>query len=188
MNWRNIFKPSEILTASDRADLERLEDSTKQLRELAARIDRDWPDSTSRISKIRDLTAELCTRPTDADLYRRLEIAACMPSNVQNGYQHREAALGEIGAAIETKLQPSVEIVRRVLRRALEQAEAELKRTEGKERKLADDEGYNYSPSGRVLALQARVLDLRNAVAAKYGHEGAIQSPGGWRERLAEWL
>jgi hypothetical protein len=39
-----------------------------------------------------------------------------------------------------------------------------------------------------VLSLQQRVLELRNAVAAKYPIEGAIQHPGGWRQRLAEWL
>ena len=188
MNWKTLFKPAEILTASDRAELERLDDSTKQLRELAARIDRDWTDAGSRVDRIRDLAAELCTRPNDAELYRRLEVAACMPSNIQTGYQHREAALGSIHAAIETKLEPSVEIVRRVLARALDAAEAELRKTEKHERKLAEEEGYNFSPSGRVLALQGRVLELRNAVAAKYRHEGAIQGPGGWRERLREWL
>lgn len=188
MNWKSIFKTSEILTASDRLELEKIEDSTKQLRELAARIDRDWPDAPSRISKIRDLAAELCLRPTDPELYRRMETAACMPSVPASGYQHREAALGVIGEAIETKLEPSIAIVRRVLARALEQAEAELKRTEAKERKTAEDEGYGYSPTGRILALQARVLDLRNAVAAKYRHEGAVQNPGDWRVRLSEWL
>ena len=39
MNWKALFKPTEILTAADRAELERLEDSTKQLRDLAARIE-----------------------------------------------------------------------------------------------------------------------------------------------------
>jgi hypothetical protein len=188
MNWKNLFKPSEILTASDRAELEKLDDSTQQLRDLASRIHREWPDATSRIDRIRDLTSELCTRPNDADLYRRLEVAACMPSNPQTGYQHKEAALGSISKAIEAKLEPSVGIVRRVLGRALDAAEAELKKTEKQERKLAEEEGYNFSPSGRVLALQARVLELRNAVAQKYASEGAIQNPPGWRDRLREWL
>jgi len=188
MNWKNLFKPAEILTASDRAELEKLDASTADLTALSDRILRDWTDAASRVDRIRDLAAELCARPNDAELYRRLEVAACMPSNIQTGYQHKEAALGAIGAAIEAKLEPSVEIVRRVLGRALEAAEAELRKTEKHERKLAEEEGYAYSPSGRVLALQGRVLELRNAVAAKYKHEGAVQNPGSWRQRLREWL
>ena len=188
MNWKNLIKPAEIFTANDRAELEKLDASTADLTALSDRIHRDWTDATSRIDRIRELAAELCTRPSDAELYRRLEVAACMPSNLHTGYQHKEAALGAIGAAIEAKLEPGAEIVRRVLRRALDAAEAELKKTEKQERKLADEEGYNFSPSGRVLALQGRVLELRNAVAAKYKHEGAVQNPGSWRERLREWL
>jgi len=38
------------------------------------------------------------------------------------------------------------------------------------------------------MALQGRVLELRNAIAAKYKFEGAIQEPSHWRERLREWL
>jgi hypothetical protein len=188
MNWRNIFKPSEILTSGDRAELEKLDAATSDLRVLADRIHREWPDALNRIERIRSLAELLCTRPNDAELYRKLEMAAAFPSHVQTGFQHKEAALGTIHAAIEAKLEPSAEIVRRVLSRALAVAEGELRKTEKSERKLAEDEGYAFSPSGRILALQARVLELRNAVAAKYKHEGGIQNPPEWRERLREWL
>ena len=185
MNWKNLFKPSEILTASDRAELEKLDESTKQLRELAHRIEREWPGRSGRYDRLRDVASRLADNPGDRDLYRQLEVAASMPPDID---QLRDLALREISGRIEAKLEPSVEIVRRVLGRALDAAEAELKKTEKQERKLAEEEGYAFSPSGRVLALQARVLELRNAVAAKYGNEGAIQSPPGWRERLREWL
>ena len=188
MNWKVLFKTADILTAADRAELERLEDSTKQLRDLAARIDRDFPDAGKRQDRIRELAEQLCERPDDADLYRQLQVTACMPSNPATGYQHRDLALGAIHGAIAARMIPAADVVRRVLRRALEAAEGELKKTEGRERRDAEQEGYNYSPSGRVQALQQRVLQLRNEIASKYSQEGAIVGPPSWRERLAEWL
>ncbi|NBT35459.1 MAG: hypothetical protein EBT03_07955 [Betaproteobacteria bacterium] len=188
MNWKKLFPVGDILTASDRQELERLEAGTSELRELEARIDRDWTEANNRIDRIRDLAAMLCTRPKDTELYRRLEVAACMPSHPASGHQHKEAALGAIRAAIADKMLPEVPVVRRVLSRALDAAERELAKQEKKEREAAEAEDFNYSPSGRVLSLQQRVLELRNAVAARYSIEGAVQGPGGWRQRLAEWL
>ena len=185
MNWKNIFKPAEIVTASDRAELERLEDSTKQLRELAARID-GWPSRHGRIEHVRELAGRLADNPADPELYRRLELAATMPQEIDT---YRDAAQSEIGGRIEAAMHPQHAIVRRCLTRALEQAEAELKKTESRERKQAAEEDYSYTPTGKVLALQQRVLELRNAVAAPIpGEERCIQSPGSWRERLREWL
>lgn len=188
MNWRNLFKPSDILTDADRAELEKLDASTAKLRDLQAKITREWPTAAERQSWLRDQAEELAKTPDDADLYRRMEITACMPDGLQTGWQHKEIVLGALGARIEEILQPSVEVVRRVLRRALSAAEAELKKVEARERKEAEAEGYNYSPSGKVQALQGRVLSLRNEVAAKYKFEGSVQDPAPWRERLAEWL
>lgn len=189
MNWNKLFGKNEILTPGDREALERLDESTKELRDLAARIDRDFPTSTNRENRVRELAAAVAERPQDAEAYRQMQIAAAMPSSHQHGFQHREWALGPVNERIEERLRPQHEIVRRVLRRALEQTEAELKKTEGRERKQAEEEGYSFSPSGRVIALQQRILGLRNAVAQPVpGEDGCIQSPGHWRERLREWL
>lgn len=188
MNWRKLFAPSEIFTESDKAELEKLEASTAKLRALSAKIDQEWPASTYRLDRLRELAGALAEDPDNAELYRRLEITACMPSALTSGYQHRDIALGRIGEKIEEIMAPESEIVRRVLRRALEKAEAELRKVEASERKTAEAEQFDYVPSGKVLALQGRVLALRNGVAQKYKSEGAVQNPEGWRVRLAEFL
>ena len=113
---------------------------------------------------------------------------AWFPSDLTNGHRSREAVLGAIGRAIQEKMRPEIPIVRRVLSKALEATERELEKQTAKERKEADGEGFNFSPSGRIQELQRKVLSLRNEVARQYSHEGAVQHPGGWRIRLADWL
>lgn len=188
MNWRNLFKPSEILTDADRAELEAVEKKAEPYLDVRKKIERDFIPSMHRIGHLQGLAEQLVGDIKNEELYQRMIIAACMPSNLQTGYQHIEAAVGPFDAKVEEIRQGTVEIVRRVFKRALSRAEDELKKIEGRERKEADAEGYNYSPSGKVMALQGRVLELRNAIAAKYKFEGANQEPGHWRERLAEWL
>jgi hypothetical protein len=70
----------------------------------------------------------------------------------------------------------------------LEATERELEKQTSKEKREASSEGFTFSPSGRVLDLQKRVLDLRNQVSEKYPGEGAVQHPGHWESRLADYL
>jgi len=186
--WKTLFKPSEILTQSDRDELATLEKKTEPYRTILTRIDEDFVTSMNRIGKLQELAGKLAEDPTNEKIYQRMIHTACMPSSLQTGYQHMEAAASPIQAKIEEVLQPAAEIVRRVLKRALSVAEGELKKVEGRERKEAEEQGYNYSPSGKVMALQSRVMELRNAIASKYKFEGATQDQAPWRERLREWL
>ena len=188
MIWNKLFAKGEILTEADKHELEALEKKAAPYRKIRERIERDFVPAMHRIGHLQGLAGELVQDIENEDLYQRMIICACMPSNIQTGYQHLEAAKQPLDAKIEEVLLPSIDVVRRVLRRALSRAEDELKKTESKERKEAEAEGFTYSPSGRVQALQARVLDLRNAIACKYRHEGATQGPGSWQERLKEWL
>jgi hypothetical protein len=70
----------------------------------------------------------------------------------------------------------------------LEATERELEKQTSREKKEAESEGFTFSPSGRILDLQKRVLDLRNQVDAKYPEEGAVEHPGHWESRLADYL
>jgi len=188
MIWDKLFAKGEILTANDRAELEANEKKTEPYRKVRQKIDRDFVSSSDRLDYLQALAADLVRDLENAEIYERMIHTAAMPSHPHFGHQHRDAAARPFDAKIEEILQETVPIVRRVLQRALSAAEAELRKVEGRERKDADQDGYNYSPSGKVLALQGRVLELRNGIAAKYKFEGAIQDPAGWRERLAEWL
>jgi hypothetical protein len=189
MSWLSIFKKGEILTQGDRSELETLEAKTTDLRKIIDKIDREWPVSTSRQDRLRDLAGQLAETPNDQELLHRLTITACMPSNLQHGYQHRDIVLGRLGEKVEELMSPQHAIIRRVFRRALDVAEAELKRVESKEKKIADDEGVQFVPSGKILALQNRILSLRNEIALPVpNEEGCHQHPGGWRDRLREWV
>jgi len=187
MNWKALFG-AEVVSAGEREKLEQLDKSTKPLRDLCERIRTEWPDSMRRIERIQELAAKLAQRPGDEAVYHQMTIAACMPSNVQSGYQHRDAALGVLEREIDKTTGPGHEIVRRCLRRALDQAESELRKTESREQKLAADEGYSYSPSGRVQALQKKVLSLRNEVARPVFGEEGFNGCDHWKIRLSEYL
>lgn len=189
MSWLNIFKKGEIFTQGDRAELEQLEQKTADLRRVMAKIDREWPVATSRADRLRELAGQLAEQPDDQEVLHRLTITACMPSNLQNGYQHRDIVLGRLNEKMQEVMAPQHDIVRRVFRRALGVAEDGLRKTETAEKKVAKEEGVDFVPSGKVLALQKRILDLRNAIARPIpNEEGCIVPPEGWRERLSEWL
>lgn len=188
MIWNKLFAKGEILTQGDREELEALEKKAEPYRKIRERIEKDFIPAMHRIGHLQGLAGQLVQDIQNEDLYQRMLICACMPSNLQTGYQHLDAAKHPFDEKIEQVLLPSIDVVRRVLKRALSRAEDELKKTEAKERKEAETEGFPYSPSGRVQALQTRVLELRNGIAAQYRHEGAIQGPGPWQERLKEWL
>lgn len=188
MSWLSIFKKGDILTQGDRDELQKIEASTDDLRKLSERIEREWCTSMERPTRLRELAEKLAQDPHDQEVFNRLTLTATMPSSLNSGWQHRDIVLGVLNEKIEERLQPSVDVVRRVYSRALGMAEAELKKVESREKREAETEGFTYSPSGRVQALQGRVLVLRNAIATKYKHEGAIQNPAPWQERLKEWL
>jgi len=189
MNWKTLFKPGDILTAGDRAELERIDKKAEQHRALIERIWEEWPTATERMETLEKYAYKLAETPTDETLFQKCTVVVCMPSDPSFGYQHRDRVTAILADKIAEILSPQAAVVRRVLSRALDAAEKELKKTETREKALAAEEGYDYSPSGRVLALQKRVLDLRNSVAARYpGEENCVQHPGTWQERLKEWL
>lgn len=189
MNWRKLFPVGDILPAGERQELEKLEQGTAELRKWADKIEAEWPkDSADRNERLRAMAEVFAGHPTP-ELYAKLTALAGFPSQPANSCFARERVLGAIHEQVQRLMEPERPIVRRVLARAQDAAERELAKQEKTEQAAAAAEGFVYSPSGRVLALQERVLALRNAVAAHYpGNEGAIQHPGGWRLRLAEWL
>ena len=189
MNWKTLFKPADILTAGDKAELEKIDKKAEAHRALIERIREEWPTAIERMDRLEQLGNKLAEAPTDEALFQKCSFVAAMPSDPLHGYQHRDKVCAIIQRKIDEILRPQERIVRRVIGRALDAAESELKKTESGEKGQAREEGFDYSPSGRVLALQKRVLELRNAVAAVYpGEEGFINHPGDWQARLSEWL
>lgn len=188
MNWKNLFKPSEILTQTDREELEQVEKRTLPFVKVREKIEKDFVMAPDRIGRLQAIAEDYIKNIQDESLYQRMLTVAGMPSHPATGYQHHSAVAVPFDQKIEEILNDSVPVVRRVLGRALSRAEDELRKIEKKEQDEAKTEGYAYLPSGKVQALQQRVLGLRNAVNEKYRFEGSTQNPPHWRERLAEWL
>jgi hypothetical protein len=189
MNWSKLFGKTEILTAADRSQLEAIDASAEDLRQLETRISEHLVVAQGRQARIMALATALAEDPGNRQLFDDLRLACAMPSHPATGYQHRDWALGAVAAKIEERLRPQHAIVRRVLRRGLEAAEAELARSERRERGEADEGGFEYSPSGKIVAIQRRIRELRNAVAQPIpGEDGCIQPPAPWRDRLRDFL
>jgi hypothetical protein len=186
--FNKLFAKKEVVTEGDLAELAALETTVEKLRTARARAQADLVTASGRLEALRAAAEELARDCSNAALYEKVLRISAMPSNPATGWQHAEVVLTVLDAAIRERLQPAAEIVRRCLRRALSKVEAELAAAEKRERNEATAEGYNFSASGRILALQEKVLDLRNQVAARYQFEGALSDPGSWQERLAAWV
>jgi len=187
MNWRKLLPVGEIFPAGERKELEKLVESCSELRKWEQRILQEWPkDASDRENRLHEVGGEFAKKPT-REGYEKLTTLAGFPTQVI-GWGPRDVVLGAIHREIEEKMKPEVPIVRRVLGRALEATERELEKQTNKERKEAEADGYSFSPSGKILDLQKRILELRNQVDAKYPDEGAIQHPGHWESRLADYL
>jgi len=79
MNWRNIFKPADILTAADLAELEKIDKKATQHRALIERIRDEWPTANERIDALERLGQKLAEAPTDEALFHRCTMVAAMP-------------------------------------------------------------------------------------------------------------
>ena len=133
MNWKNLFKPSEILTQLDREELEQIEKRALPFVKVRAKIEKDFVTAMDRIGALQAIAGDYIKNIQDESLYQRMLMIAGMPSNVQTGYQHREAVAVPFDQKIEEILNDSVPVVRRVLGRALSRVEDELRKVEKKE-------------------------------------------------------
>ena len=187
MNWRKLLPVGEIFPAGERRELEKLVESCSELRKWEQRLLQEWPkDASDRENRLRDVGAEFAQKPTrEGD--EKLTILAGFPTQF-TGWGPRDIVLGAIHREIAEKMKPEAPIVRKVLKRALDATERELEKQTAKEKKESESEGFSFSPSGRILDLQKRVMDLRNQVDATYPDEGAVQHPGHWESRLADYL
>lgn len=188
MNWKALFKGGDIISAADKAEMERLDKGTEAHRKLCARISEDFITSMERIGRLQALAGILVEKPDDEKTYQKMLLTAAMPSNLQTGYQHRDAALQVIEDRIKDLSAPQHAIVRKCLKKALGTAEEELRRVEKKEKDEAKAEEFDYVPSGRVLALQQKILGLRNEIARPIPGEEFFNGLPHWTERLREWL
>ena len=189
MDWSKIFGKSEHLSPSEKTALEDLDKSCLELKGWHKRVSDTWPkNSDDRLGKIRSLSELFATHPSEK-LHDEILMVQNFSAWPNGSWQGREALLDAIGLEISRKMEPQYDICKRVLRRALSQAEDELKKLEKRDKAEALEAGFEYSASGKVLALQKRVLGLRNDIGAPTPTEaGCVIGPLHWRERLKEYL
>jgi len=188
MNWKKLFEPRKILTDSDRAELEKIDEAAAPYQRLLDTLPAQMPGGIDREGRLFALAGRLAEDPTNRELADQYKWTAAMPAHPHFCQRHLEILQTTIGEKIQRLFEPQGAICRRILQRALEQAEAELKKSDAQERKAAEADGFPFSPSGKVLALQQRVLQLRNEVAAKIPGEPDYHSLPHWRQRLADFL
>jgi hypothetical protein len=189
MDWSKIFGKSDHLSPSEKTALEDLDKNCIELRAWHKRISDTWPkNSEDRLGKIRSLSELFAKHPSEKlhDEILKIQNFSAWPNG---SWQGREALLDAINLEINRKMEPQYDICKRVLRRALSQAEDELKKVEKRDKAEAQEAGFEYSASGKVLALQKRILGLRNEIEAPTPFEaGCIVGPLHWRERLKEFI
>ena len=190
MSWiGKILKGGDIFPESERKTLEALEAKCEPYKKILARINDEWVEALHRHGRIEALANQLAGDPTNDVIFQKMTVAACMPTDLRTGRNHLDFAEKPICERIDRIMAPERDFVRKVLQRALSLAESELRKIEKAEQKTAQEEGFEYIPSGKVASLQNEILGLRGAIKEPYpGEENFYRHPGNWRERLKNYL
>jgi len=164
MNWKKYFGGRESITAAERQKLEQIDQAIAPQREALEIVKKRFSNSyeTRRIW-IRERSAAYASAPTPEKLDAIIE-AASFNAEPRWAQLEFEIVTGALQAVIDTKLSAGHDTIRAIYRRELSRCEDELKTTTATNKGKAAELGIDYSPDSITLALERRVLDLRNAV------------------------
>jgi len=185
---RKLFEGGKIFSDTDRGELAKMDDAAAPYTQLLDKLLPRLNGTQSRQDRLFTLAAQLVENPTDEKLAEEYRWCAALPSNPIFSLRHVEILTTAVSEKQRQLCEPQGAIVRRVFQKALARAEAELKKVETTEREEARAGGYDYSPSGRVLGLQQKVLQYRNEAAVPIPGEENYHGAPHWRQRLAEFL
>jgi len=180
MNWKKYFGGRESITAAERQKLEQIDQSIAPQREALEIVKKRFSNSyeTRRIW-IRERSQAYASAPTPEKLDAIIE-AASFNADALWAQLEFEIVTGALHAVIDVKLGAGHETIRAIYRRELTRSEDELNSTQKTAKAKAEELGIEYTPDSIILALERRVLDLRNAVEKR---QFAY-----WREELAGLL
>jgi len=165
INWKKYFGGREAITAAERQKLEQIDQSlspqTEALKTVKTRFSNSYE---TRRGWIRERSEAYAASPTPEKFAHLLEAVSFNGEPLWAQLEF-ETVTGYLQAVIDTKLSAGHETIRAVYRRELSRCEDELKTTTATNKGKAAELGIDYSPDSIALALERRVLDLRNAVA-----------------------
>jgi len=165
INWKKYFGGREAVTAAERQKLEQIDQSlspqTEALKTVKTRFSNSYD---TRAIWIRARSEAYASSPTPEKFAHLLE-AVSFNAEPRWAQLEFEIVTGALQAVIDTKLSVGHDTIRAIYRRELSRCEDELKTTTATNKGKAAELGIDYSPDSITLALERRVLDLRNAVA-----------------------
>ena len=165
INWKKYFGGREAVTAAERQKLEQIDQSLSPQTEALALVKTRFSNSyETRRDWIRQRAEAYAASPTSEKFAAILEAASFNAEPLWAKLEF-ETVTGALQAVIDLKLSAGHEVIRGVYRRELSRSEDELNSTRKTGKGKAEELGVEYSPDSIVLALERRVLDLRNAVA-----------------------
>ena len=165
INWKKYFGGREAVTAAERQKLEQIDQSLSPQTEALALVKKRFSNSyETRRDWIRERSEAYASSPTPEKFAAILEAASFNAEPLWAKLEF-ETVTGALQAVVDTKLSAGHETIRGIYRRELSRCEDELKSTTATNRGKAAELGIDYSPDSITLALERRVLDLRNAVA-----------------------
>ena len=180
INWKKYFGGREAITSAERQKLELIDQATIPQREAIECVKARFSNGyETRLDWIRQRSENYADAPTPEKFDSLLE-AVGFNAEPRWAQLESEIVLGNLHNVINTKLAASYSTIRAIYRRELSRCEDELKTTNAANKAKADELGIDYAPDSITIALERRVLDLRNAVAKeKFAH---------WKEELAGLL
>ena len=180
MNFQKLFSTKLGPTPAEAKTLRDLDESTEPLKAWKDKVSQAFPATAEeRKSKIQALAVTFANKPDPAS-FEELKRTATLGQYAPTGRDDRNLILEALGGQIVQRMAPQGDIIRAVIRRSAEALEKQMREVTAREKKECDEVGIPWQASGVVMALQAKVLDLRN--------RGAKESFGHWKDELADLL
>ena len=165
INWKKYFGGREAVTAAERQKLEQIDQSLSPQAEALALVKKRFSNSyETRRDWIRQRSEAYASTPTPEKFASLLE-AVSFNADPLWAQLEGDIVTGSLQAVVDIKLSAGHETIRAIYRRELSRCEDELKATTATNKGKASELGIDYSPDSITLALERRVLDLRNAAA-----------------------
>lgn len=180
MNFQKLFQTKVGLTATEKKTLEALDNSTEPLKAWRDKVVQAFPATgEERRAKLQELAVAFANKP-DQEGLEELKKTATLGQNPTTSREDQALILAELEKRIAERMTPQAEVIRAVVKRSAGALERQMCEMMIREKKDCDELALPWQASGVVMALQAKVLALRN--------RGAKETFGHWKEELADLI
>lgn len=180
MNFQKLFSTKLGPTPAEAKTLRDLDESTEPLKAWKDKVAQAFPATgEERKSKLQALAVAFASKPNEVN-FEELKRTATLGQYAPTGRDDRNLILEALDGQIVQRMAPQADIIRAVIKRSAGALERQMCEMMIREKKECDEVGIPWQASGVVMALQAKVLDLRN--------RGAKETFGHWKDELADLL